>query len=59
MGSAPEIPVKVEISESHKTAIILILWHELSRVDVETFQAGWARAAKIRADLEAKGHQNT
>jgi hypothetical protein len=60
MSDAPaKIPVKVEVNESDKTAIILIPWHQLSEANIDVFRDWWNRAAKAQKEWEARGFKCT
>ena len=39
VGPVTDIPVKVEINEIAKSAVVLIPWHELGRVAVDDSRA--------------------
>lgn len=54
---ADDIPVRIEVNEDAKTGIILIPWNELSKVNGEAFKRWLDKAAKVRAEWEAKGYR--
>jgi hypothetical protein len=51
------IPVKVEVNEDDRTAIILIPWQQLGTVTLDEFRAWLEKVAKLRAEWEAKGYR--
>lgn len=53
MSEAEKIPVKVEV----KTAVILIPWDRLSKVNGDEFKAWLAKAEKVRNEWQAKGYR--
>ena len=55
--TAATIPVKVEVSDNDKTAIILIPWSRLSKVGLTQFQIWFDQAATMRREWEAKGYR--
>jgi hypothetical protein len=55
--AASSIPVKVEVDEEDKSAVIVIPWHQLSRVSRDDFHAWFAKAEKVRAEWVAKGYR--
>jgi hypothetical protein len=51
------ISIKIEIDEDAKTAIILIPWEQLVKLDGAHVLKWIERAAKVRAEWEAKGYR--
>jgi hypothetical protein len=60
MNQADEnISIKIEINEDEKTAVILIPWEKLVKLDGAKVLQWIERAAKVRAEWEAKGYRCT
>jgi hypothetical protein len=55
--SGENIPVRVEVNEDEKTAKIIIPWQRLSKMSGDQILAWLAKAAKVRAEWEAKGYR--
>lgn len=55
--ATPDIPVKVEVNEEDKTAVVLIPWDRLGRVDADTCRAWLAKADRVRKEWEARGYR--
>lgn len=51
------MPVKVEVNEEEKTAIIVIPWHLVSKISGEEFRKWLVRAEAVRAQWQAKGYR--
>jgi hypothetical protein len=54
---AENISIKIEVNEDDKTAVILIPWDRLVKMDGAKVMEWIVRAAKIRAEWEAKGYK--
>ena len=51
------ISIRIEVNEDEKTAVILIPWDKLVKMDGSRVLEWIERAAKVRAEWEAKGYK--
>lgn len=51
------ISIKIELNEDEKTAVILIPWDKLVKMDGAHVLEWIGRAAKVRSEWEAKGYR--
>jgi hypothetical protein len=57
MSDAEKISIRVEVNEEEKTAVIMIPWHQLAKLDGEQVLEWLRKAAKTRAEWEARGYR--
>jgi hypothetical protein len=52
-----KIAIRVEVNEDEKTAFILIPWERLAKLEGAEVLEWIARAARVRAEWEARGYR--